>query len=32
MVEKVTHLTKEGLEYYTNLLSEIKGKKTITFV
>lgn len=29
MVEKVTHLTKEGLEYYTNLLSEIKGKKAI---
>ncbi len=29
MAEKVTHLTKEGLQYYQNLLSEIKGKRTM---
>lgn len=29
MVEKVTHLTKEGLRYYQNLLAEIKGKRAL---
>lgn len=29
MVEKVTHLTKEGLQYYSKLLSEIKGKRAL---
>lgn len=29
MEEKVTHLTKEGLRYYKNLLAEIKGKRAM---
>lgn len=29
MADKVTHLTKEGLQYYQNLLAEIKGKRAM---
>lgn len=29
MADKVTHLTKEGLKYYQNLLAEIKGKRAM---